>query len=712
MLSEKAEKIAAFIGKRLEDNLAAFKAHLPDVYSMFSSYQEERYFLIYGNDGEVNLVDRESEKLLYGDNPVQELYDVLSNYENSPLYRPYLMGVKTDEDFEKIIPVHHSCTTAIGKIQLDLIYEQMRENKIATLQGGGVEDFQRLPDFVNSMFVFSTGLGFDIEKLYMDRDIKYLYIVENCFDVFYASLQLIDWKVILEKSIAKGHKIAFFFSDDIEELVSDVSAYIPSVGRHNAAGCYVYSSFYRPENDELYQGFKDVLDLSIFAGFGFYDDSRMSVAHTVNNIKSGVRCIKSDKTINKLFGQEQYPAFIIGSGPSLDSDIAFLKENQPRAVIISCCSAWNALYANDIVPDFHIELERTAHVLHWIESSSRDSAFSEYLNQIHFIGASQVHPGVFKLFKSCGQIPKDSETGSLMLYSVLGDKGVRMISRVSPTCVHTGLTVALVLGFYNIYFFGVDMGYQSYDSHHSKYSLYDELSSDMEEKLVPANHFEVEVEPNFEGEKILASGFFPMFKRFLDMNIEAWNESFSGRINIFNCSNGAKLKGATPTHADDIDWGEYQGKADNKKEVCKNIMDAYFAYTASGDDVAELEYALTSSFEKVSKMCDWLSSKLVPVDCIADAHDLLDELAFKFHSEIHEMGLEEEDSWLFSIFDGSLLYALSGIQSLLSFPLSEQRRIDSFNESLKILDKFFTELSADYQANALINDKKEFYNFF
>ena len=34
------ELIAAFIEKRLTDNLAAFKEHLPDVYEVFNSYQE------------------------------------------------------------------------------------------------------------------------------------------------------------------------------------------------------------------------------------------------------------------------------------------------------------------------------------------------------------------------------------------------------------------------------------------------------------------------------------------------------------------------------------------------------------------------------------------------------------------------------------------------------------------------------------------------
>lgn len=41
------ELVAAFIEKRLTDNIAALKKYVPDIYVRFKEYQEERFFLTY-----------------------------------------------------------------------------------------------------------------------------------------------------------------------------------------------------------------------------------------------------------------------------------------------------------------------------------------------------------------------------------------------------------------------------------------------------------------------------------------------------------------------------------------------------------------------------------------------------------------------------------------------------------------------------------------
>lgn len=710
-MSKQSDLIAAFTNKRLEDNLNSFRDYLPDVYNIFKDYSEKRYYLIYDKDGNVNLFDKEKGRLLYSNNPFLDAVSELDSYVTSPSFRPYIMGCKESEDEKKIIPVHHKLTTSLGALQYECISHAFGNRinlKDEGADGLSLIDFGVLPDVINSFVVFSTGVGFDIEKLYFSRKIENLFIVENCFDSFYASLQLIDWSSIIDDSISNGKKIYFFLSEDVDGLLDDLKGFIPGFGRHKMAGCYVYSSFFNDSSEEIYNKFKSALDVSIFAGFGFYDDSRMSVAHSIGNIRNKVPCIKSDKSIGKRHGQENIPVFLIGSGPSLDDDIEFIKKNKEKVVILSCGSALKSLYVNGIKPDFHVELERTAHVLHWIKKSSESDDFKKYLSEIIFIGASQVHPDVFSLFGRSGQLPKDTETGSLILHKVLGEKGVPLITRVAPTCVHMGLTVAVLLGFRSLYLFGVDMGYKSYDSHHSKYSLYTELDEGVSAKLVASNKDEIEVEPNFDGEAIYASGFFPMFKHFLDAQIVSWVESFSGLLSVYNCSNGAKISGTKGVRSSELSFDDLAFLS--KEDVCEKIYSSFFSYVANEEDFSSLTLCLETSFSKVDQMCDWLSSSVYSVSSVEEAAELVNKFSIGFHHDLEF--ISDEDSYLYSLFDGSFLYALSAVNSILFMPIKEDVRVLYFNKMMIVLVDFLRELALDFRNNALIFDKEEYYDFF
>lgn len=153
------EVIAAFIGKRLEDNLAAFREYLPEVYEMFKEYQEQRYFLIYDAEGNINVLDRDSGELQFGSNPVQEVMDNLERYLVNPVMRPYYMVGSRDSETN---PVHNRCLKAIGEVQ-EGVLGKMNLGKLAiSLQDDAgistIEDFQpysvELPEQINSFFCF------------------------------------------------------------------------------------------------------------------------------------------------------------------------------------------------------------------------------------------------------------------------------------------------------------------------------------------------------------------------------------------------------------------------------------------------------------------------------------------------------------------------------------------------------------------------------
>lgn len=708
----KSEVLAAFFEKRLSSNLAMFKEFLPSLYDKFDNYRESNYFLVYDDFGNVNVLDKKAGVLLYGSNPVSQVLSQYEEYKENCAYRPFLSVGAT---LSKTNPVHSKLMSDLGEIQ----YQNILKNFINSELEKNFERFsssdcslnnkhEALPEKINSMIWLSVGLGFDLEKLYMERSVSNLYILEPNSDLFYASLQLIDWSLIIEKMRSCSFSIYFGFSDDFDLLVSDFSSHAFSKGRHQFSGSYFYSGFYIEEYDVLFERIRKEVELKIFSGFGFYDDARLSFAHTIGNLKNKVPCISTDSDIYRNYEHAKLPVYIVGNGPSIDLDIDFIKESSARAIVISCGSSLSTLYNNGIKPDIHVELERTADVYTFIKNTSKDDeAFERYLEGIVFVGASQVHPEVFSLFGKAGQLPKDVEAGSLFLHNFLKHRKPALIGRVAPSCVHIGLTAAVVFGFRNIFLFGTDMGYLDRKYHHSKNSLYKDMNEDASAQYTPSGNGEVEFKANFGDGVIYSSGFLPMFKNELELIIKAWKDTFPNKLSFVNCSDGALIEGADPVKSSDL---FLESQLVDKDKVLKFIHDKFFSFITDDDDISVVDDGVEYTKEKIVNICDYLLGMLKEVDSIESAQKLIDSLSYDFHKNSDL--IPDGDSWLYSFFDGTLLYALSVMVSTLYYPVDEFHRIKAANESFKAFGDFLESVKFDLDNNFLRFDSEDNYNYF
>ena len=68
------------------------------------------------------------------------------------------------------------------------------------------------------------------------------------------------------------------------------------------------------------------------------------------------------QTLDKKYAK--LPVFVIGSGPSLDNDIPFIRKNQDKAIVVACGTAIDTLYHAGIKPDFYACTERTPEIRH------------------------------------------------------------------------------------------------------------------------------------------------------------------------------------------------------------------------------------------------------------------------------------------------------------------------------------------------------------
>lgn len=704
MFSDK-DLVAAFIDKRLTDNLAVFREYLPDIYDKFKSYQENRFFLIYDQDGNINLFDKKNGSLLYSKNPVQQCLDNLSDFKNNPVQRGYYVASAAFDGVERSDNVNYMHSSIMNKLaipQVDVlkyIIESLAKKHTLFDQADC-----SLPGKIKTLFFLSTGLGFDLESLYLDHDVRHLFVIEPDFDVFYASLQLVDWRAIFEKSLKKGFSINIFLNDDHSEMFDSIWRVSSKIGRHNLAGTFLYSGFYLDDYSELYKEIKHQLDHRYLVGYGFYDDSRYSLSHTMGNLKNNIPLFSSNKSISKVYGQELVSVFIVGNGPSLDNDIDFIKNNQNKALIVSCGSALRSLLINDIRPDAHVELERTAQVPCWIEASADGiDGFFDQLKNIKLIGASQVHPDVFGFFDQAGQVLKDSEAGTYLPYYSFKDSGVAVVPSLAPSGVHAAITVFVNQGFKKFYFFGTDMGTVNPDLHHSKDSLYVKINKEKHPDAWKFKADDVIFSSNFEEKEIYSSGVYPMFKTALELMIKEWNIAYSGGLSFFNCSDGALIEGAKPLSSCDISFDPI---SEGKREIFDKVFDAFFSFYP-GEHYQEVLNYLESTKVYVEGCCDWISSAIVPVSNLEEAFGLVDRFSAEFHDK---SVLSDEYAWLYTFFDGSLLYGLSVVNSTLQLPAPEAVVVKAVNEQFSELKEFFQRVKVDFLENCLECDKRSRYS--
>ncbi|WP_028302109.1 6-hydroxymethylpterin diphosphokinase MptE-like protein [Oceanospirillum beijerinckii] len=702
-LSDDAAKLAAFFMLRLESNLKAFEKVDSSIYEEFKDYSENNYFLIFDDEGRVNLLDASSGGLVYDKNPYEQIINNLETYRKSPIFNSAICinGEKPKEGNPNF--VHNTLVYNIGQAQAKVLSRSLidrinRDNDTNPYQISSAirasDDVKDLPVEVGSMVCLSIGLGFDVEKLYLEHDIANLYIIEPDKDVFYASMQLVDWKKVIDKMEAKGFTISIMLSDDFDELLGLFSHSVSLVGRHTLGGCYIYSAFFKECYSDLFEGLKNRISRDLTAGFGFYDDSRMSVAHTYHNFKNKIPSIKKDFSVNKDFGQKDVPVFVVGNGPSLDKDLEYIKNNQEAAVVISCGTSLGALYHKNIKPDIYVELERPYDTVSLLENISDD--IGDFLSDTIFVGMSQVHPDLFQFFGRGGQMPKDTESGSLLVRKLFADEGVSLVTGVGPSCVHSGFTVAVLLGFRQVYFFGVDMGYRSSEHHHSKYSIYNQMNDERKEAYTPKLKGASEFEPNFGDEVVYSSGFYPMYKVKLDQIVSAFVKAFPKNMKVYNCSDGAKILGAEPVHSFDLDLNPLEI---NKASMLQQIYESHFSYVADDLALKEIETEIQQSIEVVDDVCNWFQDVIYPVETVPEAQSLLDKISYGFQED-KEL-ISDDDAWIYTIFNGSVLYCLSAVSNMLYFPTDENVRISSFNMAMESVREFFVLLRDDYKKGAM-----------
>ncbi len=483
-------------------NMALFERINPQFHAKLAAMTETHSELIFDDDGDPDIEFRGTR--LYGMGARRHAEKQVADFWQS------------NPDRLQFIPPQSSTLDLVAG---DFTYRIMRRAVDAKIE------FVRNPSTIHSYFliIYGVGLGQHIEQLIEDTNCKGLVLVEPNNEFLYHSLSIFDWAGLFER-FEKDDDTYIMLStgSDYKRIHTDIRNFVRGTCPSFFDGTTTYHHYPNSVMEMAQQDMQKDANLFL-SGLGFLEDELLMVSNSHANMKKYDSYIyRRPQTMRAL------PALVIGSGPSLDGCMDVIRENMDRALVISCGTALGILLANDIVPDFHMEMENVELVYDILHEKT-----TKYdLSNTCLVASSTVDPRITDLFEKKALFFRQV-LASWEIFSLGADTGLH---EVGPTVTNCGLAFAQEIGCREFYFFGMDYGTRNKDRHHAKGSIYDPGG-----KAEYTDDFPKQRTGNFGG-MIHTHGIFGWARAVVELCIRRFR---SGRT-YYNCSDGVAIDGAVP----------------------------------------------------------------------------------------------------------------------------------------------------------------------
>jgi flagellin glycosyltransferase Maf-like protein/6-hydroxymethylpterin diphosphokinase MptE-like protein len=503
-------------------NMAVFEACAPDLFQSLDGLSPVEVTLNVDQNGIVNLSNRG--QLVYPGDPRACIQEQAQHFSSDP---SFIRG--TPE------PVHEVGAKSLPH-PTRMIEEILKEP---------MGEIGPLPSQVRCLLVFGVGLGYHLEWLLENHDVRHLCVVEPQLDVLLASTYTMDWLSIFERFQAPGYTLHISAGKNRDECSIDLFNWVEEIGTHNAVVSFIYTHLETASIRDIREVFGQRVLATRFESGGSFEDERVGLAHTLHNYRAGVPLMRPAQDESEGPG---CPAVLIANGPSLDHALDFLREARQSTILFTCGTAIGSMARAGIKPHFHIEQERPRSMAEWIAHASDD----EDRAGVTVLALNTTHPEVFAQFERGGMGLKFRDAGTSFLEhtGASGDDAVQL-TECNPTVLNAAFSFVRELGFTEVYLVGADLGFPAGDKHHSELSLYYDLKEGAEETVyVQTRPEEALVVPgNFGGEVETVSAFLRS-RESLEFALTR-----SPGLQCYNTSEGVLIRGTEPRRIADIALG-------------------------------------------------------------------------------------------------------------------------------------------------------------
>lgn len=393
---------------------------------------------------------------------------------------------------------------------------------------------------VGTTFLFGIGLGFHIYPLLVHTRCRELVISEPEPVFLRLSCYFIDWTKIFKT--LKG-RITFVFDRQPDDVFTSFRWVIHFKNPGVQQCLFHYQHYWEPTLSAIHRNFMEKSNL-FFDGLGFYDDEKtMTRNHLLNTyMDDWVMCTKQARSL-------PFAAVLVGAGPSLKDDLGWLYENRENLLIFSAGSSLQALLRNNIIPDFHVEIENIP-----MNYDIISPLFSEYdLSDVVLICSSTIDTKTAHLFSRRIWFMREG-----VMATTLHGGGDYCLNYQNPTVINTAMAAALQMGFRDILLLGADFGTRNENEHHTPGTSYET----MEQLKSVTFKYPDKVKANFGGECFTNTHML----NGLNSIKKALEHTRTARV--FNGSNGAAIPKTIPIKSRSF---KYTHLSMSKSEFVKNL---------------------------------------------------------------------------------------------------------------------------------------------
>lgn len=424
--------------------------------------------------------------------------------------------------------IHQKVINALNEVAIEQGYKQNRK-----------------PELTN-LVLLGSGMGYQLQELSKHLSFHHIVLLEPNDEMLFHFLCHTDLTEVCAKLAENDGEFFILQANDEANFHQQINQILQfETGFGFLAEVTVFRHYEMPLFDHILNNFK-LIRQNLLSGWGFFEDEIAGVVHSFANIK------KHPFFTQNITGEKSHqPVVLVGNGPSLDQNINQLRDKKDQFVVISCGTAIASLLNNDIIPDIHIEMERSL----FTASVQQKWLGSDLLKDTFFIGLSTVAPEITNNFANSLLFTKANDVGHYLINKVYGNYFPPLYF-CNPTVTNFALAATIQLGFENIYMLGCDYGYRDTQKHHSQSSDYFSKKGNK----IGFNPADTLTVPDNFGQPITTSRIYQQARLNVERLLARHND-----IKVTNCSDGAKIE-----HTQWQDFAQLtlpESKTDNDKKA-------------------------------------------------------------------------------------------------------------------------------------------------
>lgn len=436
------------------------------------------------------------------------------------------------------------------------------------------------------LVVLGVGVGVHVQQCIEQKRCKVAVLYEPSLERFAVSLFVVDWLEIFRTAAQNGIAIHLTVGDGDNDAPSDelILNKLLSFKPYYPTATLVYNHLGSKWGEALVSVSKAHY-FSHMSMLGNYDDEVNQLNQTIYHLMTGVKVFSQNIDL-----RDPCPVVIVGSGPSLDSNIEFIRSYRDNIILVSCGTALSVLHKVGLTPDYHVESESDQLKVALMDALHDD----DYLSNICLLGPLQLSPEITPRFSDFYAYLR-SESG---IRDLIPSENNECLTLSGVTnCLTAAVVLFMELGFGRIYLCGADLAFSNTEEHHAKDSAYYDENANpvfkMESDYCKIPVFSV---AGINGEPLLTEPRFLATKELLEKNIA--NRS-SYPVKIYNLSSGVEIKHTQSVAASDVVLPEM---------VVTNSMRAAIKDTLEKGVILTDQQSITQSVETLTndlkKFCD------------------------------------------------------------------------------------------------------------